>query len=146
MREPFRMLILVDIYFNKYLYQLIVHKVHCWVLENKGTQGLGRNQDVHMPSGGQDHSCWRLWTWCPEHRGATSGLLLSGPSLLLLTDSRLSCRKRKILSIPHSRQHWLFTPQHLKNGDNNAHLPELWELKNWIHKVVRTVSGIISTQ
>lgn len=73
MREPFRMLILVDIYFNKYLYQLIVHEVHCWVLGIRAPRDWSGNQDVHMPSGGQDHSCWRLWTpECPEHRGATS--------------------------------------------------------------------------
>lgn len=34
------MLIFVYIYFDKYLYKLIMHKVHCWVLGIRGTQGL----------------------------------------------------------------------------------------------------------
>lgn len=100
------MLILVDIYLNKYLYRLIVHEVHCWVLEIKAPRDWSGNQDVHIPAGGRDHSRWSVWTPDVLNIGEPPRrLLLSGPSLLLLTDSRLSLQERKILSIPQSRQH-----------------------------------------
>lgn len=101
------MLILVYIYFNKYLYKLILHEVHCWVLGTRAPRGWSGSQDAQLPAGAGPP--WRVWM--PEtvggraRRGAASSLLPSSPFPPLLTHSRLSLQGRKIFLIPPSRQY-----------------------------------------